>query len=86
MMEDKLTIYSDNENSLLASVKNTIFKAYQQSETMSTKINIEKEKFEDKIKNFEQKLIENDGEYTREKQELENNIKKLTHELAVKVS
>ncbi len=71
MMNDKLKFYADNENSLLESVKSTIFKTYERSEEMIEKSNKnntdlirenldKKSQYEEIKKEFENYKLEND--------------------------
>jgi hypothetical protein len=55
-MDEKLKLYSRNENSLLDSVRGTIFKAYEKSDNIAKMKKMEIENYQKKIKDMEETL------------------------------
>ncbi len=83
-MNEKLKFYSDNENSLLDSVKKTIFKAYKKSEDSEKEKKIKFENFESKIKNFGESLKLKENEINSLKVSNQQKIDELNNEIKLK--
>jgi hypothetical protein len=86
MMTDRLQFYSDNEKSLLDSVKGTIFKAYEKTEKLQDTNKMKIAALENLTNGYEKKLNFKEEEIKKMKEMYENKIKQLSEQVELKSS
>jgi hypothetical protein len=84
MMDDKLKFYAENENSMLNSVKTTIFNAYEKSESLADMNKKEKYELNEKIEKLQNELKLKNQEVASLKENFDGRINSLNADLSLK--
>ncbi len=83
-MENKIKFYTDNENTLLQSVKTTILKAYEKTGESNEKYQKKISELKQDLRNIQAELKSKDAEIANEKKLYESQISKLKSEVTLK--